>query len=187
MFTMIWSTNDDVIKWKHFPRYWPFVRGIHRSPVNSLHKGQWRRALMFSMICALNKRLSKQSWGWWFETPTRSLWRHCNDLIFTGHLVIITVALWDSMLLISTFLFYVIHVIKCHLKDRAHLSTFKIFIFEKFSCFIVLVFFLVIVQSSELVSVWFCEKMTFFPIFLVTTSLRYMWAGIPWGCRPLAG
>ena len=27
----------------------------------------------------LNKRLSKQSWGWWFETPTRSLWRHCND------------------------------------------------------------------------------------------------------------
>ena len=43
-------------------------------------------------------------------------------------------------------------------KDRAHLSTFKIFIFEKFSCFIVLVVFLVIVQSSELVSVWFCEK-----------------------------
>ena len=33
---------DDVIKWKHFPRYWPFVRGIHRSPVNSRHKGQWR-------------------------------------------------------------------------------------------------------------------------------------------------
>ena len=25
-----------------------------------------------------NKLLSKQSWGWWFETPTRSLWRHCN-------------------------------------------------------------------------------------------------------------
>ena len=25
----------------------------------------------------LNKRLSKQSWGWWFETPSRSLWRHC--------------------------------------------------------------------------------------------------------------
>ena len=26
----------------------------------------------------LNKRLSKQSWGWWFETHTGSLWRHCN-------------------------------------------------------------------------------------------------------------
>ena len=44
--------HDDVIKWKHFPRYRSFVRGIHRSPVNSRHKGQWRRALMFSFICA---------------------------------------------------------------------------------------------------------------------------------------
>ena len=72
------SSRDDVIKWKHFPRYWPFVRGIHRSPVNSPHKGQWRGALMFSLICASNKRLSKQSWGWWFDTPSRSLWRHSN-------------------------------------------------------------------------------------------------------------
>ena len=44
--------HDDVIKWKYFPRYWPFVRGIHRSPVNSPHKGQWRGALMFTLICA---------------------------------------------------------------------------------------------------------------------------------------
>ena len=43
--------HDDVIKWKHFPRYWPFVRGIHRSLVNSPHKGQWRGALMFPLIC----------------------------------------------------------------------------------------------------------------------------------------
>ena len=42
--------HDDVIKWKHFPRYWPFVPGIHRSPVNYPHKGQWRGALMFSVI-----------------------------------------------------------------------------------------------------------------------------------------
>ena len=35
-----------------FPRYWPFVRGIHRSPVNSPHKGQWCGVLMFSLICA---------------------------------------------------------------------------------------------------------------------------------------
>ena len=43
---IMWSDklqcHDDVIKWKHIPRYWAFVRGIHRSPVNSLHKGQWR-------------------------------------------------------------------------------------------------------------------------------------------------
>ena len=40
-----------VIKWKHFPRYCPFVRGIHRSLMNSPHKGQWRGALMLSLIC----------------------------------------------------------------------------------------------------------------------------------------
>ena len=70
------SSHDDVIKWKHFPRNWPFVRGVHRSPVNSPHKGQWRGALMFSLICVWI--LSKQSWGWWFETLSRPLWRHCN-------------------------------------------------------------------------------------------------------------
>ena len=43
--------HDDVIKWKHILRYWPFVRGIHRWPAISLHKGQWRRALVFSLIC----------------------------------------------------------------------------------------------------------------------------------------
>ena len=36
--------------------------------------------LWCSLICALNKRLSKQSWGWWFKSPFRPLWRHCNDL-----------------------------------------------------------------------------------------------------------
>ena len=42
--------------WRHqmetFPRYWPFVRRSHRSPVNSPRIGQWRGALMFSLICA---------------------------------------------------------------------------------------------------------------------------------------
>ena len=41
------ANHDDVIKWKHFPRYWPFVR----FPVNSPHKGPLRGALMFSLIC----------------------------------------------------------------------------------------------------------------------------------------
>ena len=47
-----WWWHDDIIKWKHFPRYRPFVRVIHRSSVNSPHKGQWRGALMFSVISA---------------------------------------------------------------------------------------------------------------------------------------
>ena len=46
---------DDVIKWKHFPRYWPVVLGIHRSPVNSPHKGQWRGVLIFPLICVWTK------------------------------------------------------------------------------------------------------------------------------------
>ena len=43
--------HDAVIEWKHFPRYWLFVRGIHWSPVNSTHKGHWRGPLMFSLTC----------------------------------------------------------------------------------------------------------------------------------------
>ena len=49
--TTSYYLHDNVIKWKYFSRYWPYVRGIHRSPVNSPHKGQWRGALMFSFIC----------------------------------------------------------------------------------------------------------------------------------------
>ena len=50
------------------------------SLVNSLHKGQWRGAFdVFFVDLRLNTQLSKQSWGWWFEMPLRSLWRHCND------------------------------------------------------------------------------------------------------------
>ena len=45
------QNHNDVIKCQHFPRYWTFVRGIHRSPMSSPHKGQWRGALMFSLIC----------------------------------------------------------------------------------------------------------------------------------------
>ena len=75
------GAHDDVMKWKHFPRYWPFLRGIHRihrSPMNYPQKGQSRRAFVFSLICVWKKKLSKQSGGWWFETLSRPLWCHCN-------------------------------------------------------------------------------------------------------------
>ena len=65
---------DDVIKWKHFPRYWPFVRGIHRSPAQRPVTQSFD--VFFDL--RLNKRLSKQAWGWWSETPSRPLCRHCN-------------------------------------------------------------------------------------------------------------
>ena len=55
MYQATWKMREpqhDVIQWKRFPRYWPFVWGIHRSPVNFPHKGQRRGALIFSLICA---------------------------------------------------------------------------------------------------------------------------------------
>ena len=51
LFEKEYSRHDNIIKWEHFLRYWPFMWGIHRSPGNSPHKGQWRGALMFSLIC----------------------------------------------------------------------------------------------------------------------------------------
>ena len=83
---------------------------------------------------------------------------HAQFLVSAGHMHAPIILVWH----LANFSITVLS----HLKDIAHLSTFKIFIFDKFSCFIVLIVFLVIVQSSELVSVWFCEKMTFFPNFL---------------------
>ena len=47
---------DDVIKWKQFPCCWSFVRGIHRSPADSPHWGQWRGPLVFSLIYAWTNR-----------------------------------------------------------------------------------------------------------------------------------
>ena len=67
---------------------------IHRSPVINPHKGQWCGALMFSLICAWKKRLSKQSWCWWFETPSCLLRSHCNDI----HLGSYNVVKYDMIL-----------------------------------------------------------------------------------------
>ena len=67
--------------WRHqmetFSALLAICAGIHRSPVISPTKAS-DADLMFSLICVLNKRLSKQWWGWWFKTPSRPLWRHCN-------------------------------------------------------------------------------------------------------------
>ena len=69
--------HDDVIKWKPFPRYWPYVRGIHRSSVTQ--KPVTRSFDVFSDL-PLNKRLRKQSRGCWFESLAHPLWRHCNGM-----------------------------------------------------------------------------------------------------------
>ena len=85
--------RDDVIKWKHFLRYWPFVRGFHQSLVNFPHKGQWRAALMFSMICV---RIN----GWVNNRMADDLRRYC---VHYDVIVIITrnlknrVHIWTTM------------------------------------------------------------------------------------------
>ena len=60
-------------RWRHqretFSHYWPFVWGIPRSPVNSSHKGQWRRALMFSLTWAWTN-------GWVNNRDAGDLRRH---------------------------------------------------------------------------------------------------------------
>ena len=83
MFIIAWKANHiwnilsltyvswDVIKWKYFRVTGPFC-------------GEFTR---------LNKRLSKQSWRWWFETSSGSLWRHCNVIALLG---LRTVKLWDG-------------------------------------------------------------------------------------------
>ena len=77
--------DDDVIKWKHFPRYWPFAPGIHRSPVISPHKGPRRGALMFSLICAwINAWVNKREAGDLRRLRVK-LWRHCNGWSPSSH------------------------------------------------------------------------------------------------------
>ena len=63
-------THDDVMKGKHFSHYCPFVRGIRLSLVNSPHKGQWRGALIFSLICTWTN-------FWINDHDTGDLRRHC--------------------------------------------------------------------------------------------------------------
>ena len=67
--------HDDVITWKHFPFYRPFVKGIRRSPVDSFHKVKWRQAFIFSLICALTN-------GWASHRDAGDLRSHCanNDV-----------------------------------------------------------------------------------------------------------
>ena len=74
---MMTSSNENI-----FRVTGPFVRGIHRWPVVSLHKDQCRVALMFSLICAgTNGWENNRDTGdfWCYDVTAMMLWRHCND------------------------------------------------------------------------------------------------------------
>ena len=72
-FTMMTSSNG-----KTFSALLAIYAG--NSPVTDEFPAQGPVTRSFDVFfdLRLNKRLSKQSWGWWFETLSRSLWRHCN-------------------------------------------------------------------------------------------------------------
>ena len=86
---LIWSYPPSFRTWwRHqmetFSALLALCAGIHRSPVTGefpTERPVTRGFDIFFDLC-LNKRASKQSWGWWFETPSRPLWRHCNIYIF---------------------------------------------------------------------------------------------------------
>ena len=94
--------HDDVIKSKYFPRYWPFVRGIRRSSVNSLHKGQWRGALMFSLFCARTN-------AWVTNRDAGDLRGHLAHFGVTVRLriLVLMVMVDDSILPVCYFFFYI--------------------------------------------------------------------------------
>ena len=69
--------HDDVIKWRHSPRNWPFEREF-TDPGEFPTQRPVTRSFDVFFDLRLNKRLSKQPWGWWFETPPWSIWRQCN-------------------------------------------------------------------------------------------------------------
>ena len=71
--SFVWVTSSNE---KTFPRYRPFVRGIHRSPVNSPHKGQWHGALMFLWSAP------EQTVEEIIETP---MFAFLNDGVFPSH------------------------------------------------------------------------------------------------------
>ena len=59
--------HDDVMKWKYFPRYWPFVRGIHRSTGGFPSQRPVTRSFDAFFYLRLTKRFSKHSGRRWFR------------------------------------------------------------------------------------------------------------------------
>ena len=91
-FDRIWNfyKHDNVIKWKHFPRYWLFVREIHRLPVNSPHKCQWHGALTFSLICArINGWVNNREAG-----DSRRHGAHCDVIVMYVGIIYILGQWW---------------------------------------------------------------------------------------------
>ena len=77
--------NPDEAWWRHQMETFSALLALcaGNSPVTSEFPVQRPATRSFDVFfdLHLHKRLSKQSWGWWFEMPSLSLWRHSNGLV----------------------------------------------------------------------------------------------------------
>ena len=71
---------DDIIKWKYFSALLALCAGNSLVTCEFPSKRPVTRSFAVFFYPRLNKRLSKQSWLQWFETPSRQLWCRCNDV-----------------------------------------------------------------------------------------------------------
>ena len=67
----------DVMTWKRIPNYWPFVRGIHRPPIDSPHRGPGMYVGPSCFLCCLPREDFEQNSHRLFEIP----WRLCNTSV----------------------------------------------------------------------------------------------------------
>ena len=110
IFLLIWGPFGAYAWWRHqmetFSALLAFCAG--NSPVHGEFPAQRPVTRSFDVFfdLRLNKRLSKQSWGWWSETPWSSLWRHRNDIVFTCNPVIICQIISIS----KSFTCYMVHI-----------------------------------------------------------------------------
>ena len=95
MYACVWQGRGGMVAnctwWRHEMETFSALLAIcvGNSPVPGEVPAQRAVTRSFDVFFALrlNKRLSKQSWGWWFETPSRLLWRHHNDQDIVGGLL----------------------------------------------------------------------------------------------------
>ena len=108
LFTALYP-NHIVTWWRHQMETFSICAG--NSPVTGEFRTQRPVTRSFDVFfdLRLNKRLSKQWWGWWFETPSRPLWRHCNAcaspryslsnstaaFVYAGSLTYIEIGYWN--------------------------------------------------------------------------------------------
>ena len=86
------ETGADLSSWRHQMEAFSVLLALcaGNSPVTDefLTQRPVMRSFDAFFDLRLNKRLSKHSWGWWFEAPSHPLWHHCNDIILNNWCVV---------------------------------------------------------------------------------------------------